>query len=46
VGNDRRREPVPLVADGRCLHRRDLRSKQRGGNRYTINVTTPNSAHK
>lgn len=41
VGNDRRREPVPLVADGRRLHRCDLRLKQRPGNRYPVNVTTP-----
>ncbi|UFE40607.1 LysR substrate-binding domain-containing protein [Pseudosulfitobacter pseudonitzschiae] len=41
MGDDRGREPVPLVADGRCLHPCDLRFDQRAGNRRPLNVTTP-----
>ncbi len=32
---------MPLVADVKCLHRCDRRSKKQAGNRYPANVTTP-----
>jgi len=41
VGDDFGREAMTFVADGRCLHRPQLRPNCRANNKSGVNVTTP-----